>query len=850
MIPVKLTLENFKAYRKGVPTLHLAGVHIACLSGSNGHGKTSLLDAMAWALWGSAVHNRQEELVHIGEQDMRVELEFVAGGRSTSPTSSRLSTSGRSSAQGQLYRVIRRFTRGSGARAGATSLELQVAVGDSPSMNSELDPSAGLTSPRLSTSDRSSEQGFRSISGNSVRETEATVRKLVGMDYDTFVNSAFLVQGHADEFTTKRPAERQRVLGEILGLGYYERLQDRARQKARERADEIRQAQGQVQAWEQELVSRHEYEKELPSTKEELDRVAVEIGTVEGEENRLREQVESLRGRQREMEEVGRQRNAAREELRQLQAQVATHDQRVKAWEAVIARREKVQLGFVRLTALRQRDEEMGRLLEPHARLQERKRPLVNQAESLDSLEASLTEEKQRLAQAEERNSALEAQRTELQDMEVQRQSIEAENQRLRTEMDNFRGKIDMLKEGDVRCPLCGTDLGDEGKEHISAEYEAQGKSLAERYRLNSATLQSLEPRRKELSAIVEKETREGEEVNRQVHGRIATLSQQAEEARKAPDVLREIEAQLEQLGYDPTAHQGVKTEIQGLAPVEEEHRTLQQADLGLPTERESLQRATTLANGRQEAMAQAEKRVSATQRELESLGELEQRLGEVEARRRDLQGKQRELVGRHGFLESRLKELASTESRKGEAEKSLQKLADDRDVFEQLGTAFGRTGVQALLVEAAIPELEVEANRLLGRMTENTMNVKLETQRESQRGEAVETLEIKVSDALGTRSYETFSGGEAFRINLALRIALSKLLAHRAGAPLPTLFIDEGFGTQDAAGRERVLDVIQSIAEDFERILVITHMDEVKDAFPVRIEVQKTPEGSTFTLT
>ncbi len=832
MIPVKLTLENFKAYRKGVPTLHLAGVHIACLSGSNGHGKTSLLDAMTWALWGGAMHNRQEELVHIGEQDMRVELEFVAGGSSTL----RQAQDRLGSGQGQLYRVIRRFTRGRGARAGATSLELQVAVGPPESSGQDSSASPG--------------QEYRGISGNSVRETEATIRKLVGMDYDTFVNSAFLVQGRADEFTTKRPAERQRVLGEILGLGYYERLQDRARRKARERTDEIREAQVLVQAWEQELASRHEYEEELPRIKEGLDKAAVEIGIVEGEENQLRVQVESLRGRQREMEEVKRQRDAAREELLQLQAQAASHDQRVKEWEAVIARRDEIQQGFFRLTALRQRDEEMGRLLEPYARLQERKQPLVKQAEGLASLEASLNEEKQRLAQAEERSNTLEVQRKELQDVEVKRQTIEAENQRLRTEMDDLKGKIDMLKEGDVRCPLCGTDLGEEGKEHISAEYEAQGKSLAERYRLNSATSQSLEPRLRELTATVERETREAEEINRRVHGRIATLSQQAEEAGKAPGELREIDAQLEQIGYNPVAHQGVKTEIQGLVPMEEEHRTLQQADQGLPTERESLQRATTLAKGRQEAIAQAEKRTLATQRELESLEGLEQRLGEVESRRRDIQGRQRELVGRHGFLESRLKELATTESRKSEVEKSLQKLEGDRDVFEQLATAFGRTGVQALLVEAAIPDLEAEANRLLGRMTDNTMNVKLETQRESQRGEAVETLEIKVSDALGTRSYETFSGGEAFRINLALRIALSKLLAHRAGAPLPTLFIDEGFGTQDAAGRERVLDVIQSISNDFERILVITHMDEVRDAFPVRIEVQKTPEGSTFTLT
>ena len=81
------------------------------------------------------------------------------------------------------------------------------------------------------------------------------------------------------------------------------------------------------------------------------------------------------------------------------------------------------------------------------------------------------------------------------------------------------------------------------------------------------------------------------------------------------------------------------------------------------------------------------------------------------------------------------------------------------------------------------------------------------------------------------------------------MRIALSKVLAQRIGAPLPTLFIDEGFGTQDAAGRERMLDVISAIQDDFEKIIVITHLDDIKDQFPVRIEVHKESEGSTFWL-
>jgi exonuclease SbcC len=112
-----------------------------------------------------------------------------------------------------------------------------------------------------------------------------------------------------------------------------------------------------------------------------------------------------------------------------------------------------------------------------------------------------------------------------------------------------------------------------------------------------------------------------------------------------------------------------------------------------------------------------------------------------------------------------------------------------------------------------------------------------------------VETLDVVVSDELGTRNYEMYSGGERFRVDFALRIALSKLLAWRAGAPLPTLFIDEGFGTQDADGRDRVLDVIKAIEDRFQRILVITHLEEIKEAFPVRIEVSRTNSGSTFAL-
>ena len=209
---------------------------------------------------------------------------------------------------------------------------------------------------------------------------------------------------------------------------------------------------------------------------------------------------------------------------------------------------------------------------------------------------------------------------------------------------------------------------------------------------------------------------------------------------------------------------------------------------------------------------------------------------------------RQQELLANRGNLQGNLQRIEDLERQMAQQTKELRSLREEQSTYEELSQAFGRQGVQALLIDTILPQIEDGANELLDRMTDGRMNVKLESQREikSRRGEYAETLEIRVSDEVGPRSYEMFSGGEAFRINLALRIALSKVLANRSGAPLPTLFIDEGFGTQDTAGRERILDVLRSIESDFKCIIVITHLEELKDAFPVRIEVEKRDGSST----
>lgn len=131
-------------------------------------------------------------------------------------------------------------------------------------------------------------------------------------------------------------------------------------------------------------------------------------------------------------------------------------------------------------------------------------------------------------------------------------------------------------------------------------------------------------------------------------------------------------------------------------------------------------------------------------------------------------------------------------------------------------------------------------------------MSIRFETQgkyKDEKRKDLKETLNIVIKDGVGERDYEMYSGGEAFRVNFSIRLALSEILAQRKGARLQTLVIDEGFGSQDAQGRQRLIEAINLVKNDFAKILVITHLEELKDAFPTRIEVEKTERGSTLQI-
>jgi exonuclease SbcC len=221
----------------------------------------------------------------------------------------------------------------------------------------------------------------------------------------------------------------------------------------------------------------------------------------------------------------------------------------------------------------------------------------------------------------------------------------------------------------------------------------------------------------------------------------------------------------------------------------------------------------------------------------------------QMQQRRRQLD----EQLSQQGRLQQRLTQLESLQSQYKEQQQNQQNLQRQYRVHQELALAFGKNGIQALMIENILPQLEAETNHILSRLTGNQLHVQIVTQKagrkSSKSAKLIDTLDILIADANGTRPYETYSGGEAFRINFSIRLALARLLAQRAGTSLQMLIVDEGFGTQDSEGCHRLIAAINAIAPDFSCILTVTHMPQFKEAFQTRIEVRKTERGSQLSL-
>jgi len=312
---------------------------------------------------------------------------------------------------------------------------------------------------------------------------------------------------------------------------------------------------------------------------------------------------------------------------------------------------------------------------------------------------------------------------------------------------------------------------------------------------------------------------------------------------------IQHLETAIAQSNYQPAQHQRLRQEKEQRTAALLRYQELHQAETQFPQvqqQSQTLGQRVTHWRDRLDQNQQQQEQLRQQQATLPDTSDLPQLQQRCQEHRQRLTALHSQL----GSLTQQLQQIHAYGQQLQELHQRRQELEYRQRLHQELQQAFSKNGIPALILETILPQIEAEANHILSHLSEGQLTLRFITQKASKRGDkTLETLEIEIADPKGTRPYETYSGGEAFRINFAVRLALARILAQRQGCTLQTLIIDEGFGSQDLTGCDRLIAAITAIAPLFERIFVITHVPHLKAAFHHTLEVTRTPEGSEVRL-
>ena len=1013
MVPLRLHLRNFLSYGEAAPALDFTAFHIACLSGGNGQGKSALLDAITWAIWGEArkstdARKPDEELLRIGAREMAVDLQLEL--------------------DGTVYRVVRSYSQSASGKTSKPGLEFQV---------------------------REGEDEWRPLTAESLRATQAVIDERLGIDYETFINSTFLLQGRSDEFTKKKPGERKEILGKILGLDRYDRLAAAAARRWSGLREAAARLEADAERLSEALGPVDDWTATLGEVEAEIKRLTGEVEARTVEDRALGEALAAFDALAREAQGHRDALAGLAERRERLDAEAAALARRIEDADALVGRADAIEADHARYEALhaeraawdqkatlaRGLDRQLHTLrLDLQKQTADLETRVARQESDLRGLRDRLRDDERRLGEQAGADAKLEAARAAARDLaaleairkrrEAAATEIEGVDKRIASETGVLKGRLaslgkqiedaravlaaapasdaetlratvargaaaareqdtvresgsqasarvesleatiaeldrgaeavrqraDRIRRADEEtCPTCGTPLTDAHRETVEATYAAElagldtkrAAAVAERdgatatrdrlrqryvtlrpdveagaaaeaalaalreraaqaehaaaqirewtdesHRLDErirsgAASPELRARRAELQDTLDanpldvesyeaaksaasleshwaEQVRTGQMLRERVEQTRADVSRRETDLAASRDQLSKgafaaplreriagLDGQVAAVGYDAAAHEAATS---GLAALADAPRLLSGLLEARRNRAEWSERRAALAEEHSRIVADEARRRSALE---ELAGKLDGREAKAERRRvvqleRDaLQRQLSDAQARRGGLAERLDRAARDRDALAQIRTRLKTAKKDRALYNHLKRAFGRNGIPSLIVEETLPEVEERANVLLDRLSGGRTRVVLETLKDKKTGGTKETLDIKITDAQGVaRAYETYSGGEAFRVNFALRIALAQMLAERSGTRIRTLVIDEGFGTQDKEGLQSLIQAIQTIQDDFDKILVITHLDELKAAFPVRIEVEKRPvEGSTFEI-
>jgi exonuclease SbcC len=857
MIPISLSMQGFLSYQEPVE-IDFTSFDIACITGENGAGKSSILDGITWSLFGRA-RKHDESIINLDSSRAEVRFEFTY--------------------EGNQYRIIRSNPRGD-----TKFVELHIKSNQNP------DDSGSKWHP---------------LTERTLRETDQKIIDILRLDYESFINASFLLQGEADQFTQQNPSSRKRILSQILGLEIWEIYRKSAYQKRRNIESELDLLDGRISEILVELDQEQARKDHLKQLEMDLSQALASRKEAEKKLTELKSFQTSLKEQERLVDTVQEQVEKSRERIQGIHQKISEREKDHKSYQEVLTQGDIINQEFEdwqkaqaaltdwektaekfregeskRHNPLTRITTEEARLLQEQSDLQSKYKDLSSRLKKIPELNSQLLREKENIKTLEEKLELRDEKKTELDQARFEQAEAKAENPLLFQDMQELKNRIAELEKTDgALCPLCGQELTQKERESLIKTLQADGKDLGDRYRTNQSILKKSDQIVKDLQlqitefSLLESNLRkliqetdrldnqlthleneeqtwnDGDQKRLEAIEEILDKESYAEEARKE---LRKINQDLKKIGYDAEEHDRIRNIVDQGSEIQKKKGVLDSAEAALkPLNREltdltkQLEEEQKDLKGLESDLLQSQQTLDTAKKEAPDTKQAEKDLLQQKENENIIQ---REL----GAAQQKVSVLQTQKQRKTELEQERRDLTQRVKQYKQLESAFGKDGVPALLIEQALPNIEAKANQILDRLSSGNMSIRFLTQREykdSSREDMRETLDIQITDQAGYRDYEMYSGGESFRINFAIRLALSHILAQRAGARLQTLVIDEGFGSQDEVGRQRLIEAINLIKDDFEKILVITHVEQIKEAFSTQLFVEKKPHGSQVTL-
>ncbi|MBL0180092.1 MAG: SMC family ATPase [Gemmatimonadetes bacterium] len=746
--------------------------------GANGAGKTTLLEGIAYALYGvGAARGTRDTLKRRGappRSRFEVELEFTLG----------------------LHRF--RITR-------------------------------GLTAAEL-------HQDGAVIANSTVAVTER-VQVLLGMSREEFFNTYFTGQKELAVMAAMGPTERAQFLSRVLG---YERLRD-AQDRLRERRAALR---AELTGIEQGLVDPQALAAE----------VAAAIAAV-ATAHAAREQ--ALAAEQ-----------AATQRLAAVAPDWTVTETKRQAWQRIDGERRvaegKVAAGRARfealdrelVTALRAQSRlaELAPVLAEWQRLTEERTGLEQAALAYTARSRAVAQRdqgRQRLAQiaaqllqlpTDEAITALAAARAEIlnsleqgdKQLEERRTRWTQDVQEARTKLEGYRDRYRDLKDQrtaveergpDGPCPTCGRALGKDfagllellGRQMEEVETDGQYfRKKADQLAEEPAEVKELEEQRTRLESEFRART---EALGQLREGLKQRSALEREETTLTADLARwEAELAGPAAEYDLARHDAVRSRLAELEPLRKEADLLAGSAARAETLVHDAAVAEQQATGAESQLATLDQLLVELAWDPESHAQLAERVRDSEAA---LQGARvsvaratADLAGAERMRDSGLQRQAD---RAVKAE-TAQRLGIEVTMLQELDRAFGDLRTELNLQMR--PELSDRSSMLLRDLTAGRYaDLELD---ENYVATIVEDGEAK----------PVISGGEEDVVNLALRLALSQMIAERAGQPLSLLVLDEVFSSLDEERRASVLDLLRALADRFPQVILITHLEGMRDAF------------------